>query len=229
MKKRAFFSSLIISVIFFSCSAPKEEFSADIQSIRNLTSACEEKIEWTESVETLELPAVKGAEGILSGVKPSAQHLSTLKNPSEPVFPFIEGFAPLNTTGSPEDSIKPVTSLCESLAAGTAVDVPVKNDRTFLLTVFSYMLSKQTPEKSKISSYFIGSPFVCDEYVQFPVRLFFESTLTDYTKKPHVDFFVYLQKEGDVYKIYDFDFKKKSVENGDEETQQKEDSDGGKQ
>lgn len=192
MKPVILTAALLSFFSFFSCAAVQEEQQAQVSGLKKASLDIEEKIDWTVPVMTVELEEVKSLPGLSSSVKPNLQNLPLLKY-SQPVYPFIEGFAGTDVSGAPEQAVKLMEAFCSSLVKGDVPDSCFAPSRLFVKTVFLYNLSESI-KKEKIRDYLLGEPFVCEEYVQFPVRLYFDSKDRNYESRPHIDFFAYAEK-----------------------------------
>ncbi|MCR5217325.1 hypothetical protein [Treponema sp.] len=204
--KKLFISSFaFFSYLLISCSTPESQFDKDKQTLRSLAGTMDSNIEWTENLETKGSEKPEAPENLASNVKTSVQSVVVSIEDGQPVYPYIEGFASLYLGNADKNCVEKVRNFADSLIKGEYLSSSMMKDREYELTVFSYNF-KNAAAGQEAETYLLGNPFTGDEEVQFPVRVYFKSDISNYEVKPHVDFFVYLQNDAGSWKIVSFDF-----------------------
>ena len=223
MKAFLFFCLAFFTFLNTSCSSPHDVYSANTSSLKFQTEKIEEGIKWASYVETIKLENVHGSKGILDTVKVTAQNLtaSNISKEYENIFPYIEGFAPLDTSKLPEKCRKLASDFCDGIKANSIDPALMKPSREFLSTLFLYNYAGVTDPEAEISFYIFGMPFIGETFIQLPVRLYYKEENKDYRTHSHFDFFLYFEEQGKDYKISDIDFRQKEIEKEDSENGRK--------
>lgn len=181
------------------------QFDREKQTLRSSVDAYDEKIEWTENLEEKEASGTGQPEKMAANVKSSVQSVILSYENKESSYPYIEGFASLYLGNAEEECISAVRKFAENLVADGENISLMASGREYELSVFLYNY-RNVLSGQESSDFILGNPFISDEQVQFPVRVYFKSSITNYELKPHVDFFVYLSKGESGWKICRFDF-----------------------
>lgn len=204
--KKIFFTSIVLfSLLFFSCSAPESHFDNEKHTLRSLAGDIDKKIEWTIDLEEKENSSSLQPDSLASNVKASLQNIILSNDELESVYPCIEGFASLYVANAESVCLESVKSFLDSFLDEKLDFSFMEKGREYELTVFSYNF-KNISASEKTDNYLLGNPFFSDERIQFPVRVFLESEISNFELKPHIDFFIYLEKKDGQWKIVSFDF-----------------------
>ncbi len=218
---KAFFSICLTFFLLLSiaCSSPHDEYAANTSSLKFQTEKIEEGIKWADYVETIKLANIYGSKGLEDSVKATAQNLtaSNIYKEYDYVLPYIEGFAPLDTSKLPEKCRKLASDFCDGIKIGSIDSSLMKPSREFLATLFMYNYAAVSDPKDEISFYIFGTPFIGSAFIQLPVRLYYSEDNKDYRTHSHFDFFLYFEEQKGEYKISDIDFRQKEIKKEDSE------------
>ncbi|MBB5218523.1 hypothetical protein DYE49_04690 [Treponema rectale] len=205
-KEKVFFCFVFLTLaLFYSCSSPESQFDREKQTLRSTADEYDGKIEWTENLEEKDLSKPGQPEKMAANVKASVQSVILSSEKTETVYPCIEGFASLYLGNAEPECISIVRKFTENLINDSENISLMFSGREYELAVFLYNYRNILSDQ-KASEVILGNPFVSEDQVQFPVRVYLKSSITNYELKPHIDFFVYLSKSENEWKIIRFDF-----------------------
>lgn len=202
----------ILLVFLSSCS--KEVAAGRKRSfMKDRAGVLEEKFEWSEDVSSVD-DSLLPYDGIAPElVELPLSHIVTLDTGgAAKIYPYLSGFASLDTSAYSEASFSSLEGFCRALEAGKGEESFMDKGFLYSLVLFKYLLGTRSDGKGsvKVLSHVIGMPLFPDgngDSLQCPVRL----TLSDGSM---CDIYVYLVKSSSDWKVNQIDMMKKDSEDG---------------
>lgn len=197
-------------IVFFltlaSCSR-KQAPGRKKAFLKDRAKILESQITWSDDVSAADQPLPEKLT-----VSPDLQqyplvHIAATRFDSLPKsYPYLEGFASLDTSAYSDASLATAEGFCRALEAGKGEDSFMDKDFLYSLALFKYALSPDGKGSSsvKILSHILGKPLTPQGNsgsLQCPVRL----TLAG---GGVCDIYLYLVKSGPDWKVHQIDFMK---------------------
>lgn len=193
-------------LILVSCSK-KQAPGSKKAFLKDRAKILESQLTWSDDVSALEQ---QQSEKLT--VSPELQqyplaHIAATRFDSLPKsYPYLEGFASLDTSTYSDASRATVEGFCRALEAGKGEDSFMDKNFLYSLALFKYALSPDGNGRSpvKILSHILGKPLIPQgnsDSLQCPVRL----TLAG---GDVCDIYLYLVKSGPDWKVHQIDFMK---------------------
>ncbi|MBQ9538219.1 MAG: hypothetical protein IJU95_03025 [Treponema sp.] len=200
--------SLLFLIVPVSCKKTPAR-NGRTATLRDKAVVQERGIEWSDDV--FGMDEAKAAAFSVSPVLEQLPlaHIAAYKFDGKAgVFPFLEGFASLDTSDYSDASFAALDGFCLALEEGKGEDSFM--DRGFLYTLALFKYQAGFSGKRKAVSHVIGSPILKEgenASMQCPVRF----VLSD---GDNCDVYVYLVKSVSDWKINQIDFMKEKTEEG---------------
>ena len=185
--KTKIFSALLVTLLFFSCSntSTSKIITSDGNNLRETIQNKESSINWTKPLEENRLSeSLEKNDNVNSAVKLTPEIMMVLKSDFPPVYPYLEDFESLDTTDLLPIWRDLVRKLFEVLNTDikTFPENMIDKKYMFNYVFFVHDLQEQWKEnfneefktEKAFSRYIIGKPFISDDIVQLPVKLFTE-------------------------------------------------------
>ncbi len=190
---------LLIFVFFLdSCSSPLESNEAEDHTLRKMALDLDTATIWTSELEGNILSSeIKNAEGFDKSLlaSPRTFALSYSARKTDPLYPKLANFYPLDLSNMDAAAKSLLTSFCQALVDKKNTDSFFSPSDLYNLIVFNYSLFKYFGKSPSFSSYLAGRPLLDEKIYQCPVRLFYDQG------KHYLDIFVYLKKTGATWKV----------------------------
>ena len=177
------------AVLFFSCSNEHsaESFFDETSTLKFQADKIINETSWTEEIEGDKLSKeISVVPGILKSVKLSpAAVLSAVHDESAQIFPYIEGFALLDSSLLPDEMQKILLDFCKAVSLGENADNYMAKNCLYSLAIFNSDFNKIAQKSFKktksgyFSSFLFGEPFIDGTNYQVPVRLCSASAFLD--------------------------------------------------
>ncbi|MBR6193570.1 MAG: hypothetical protein IKQ66_05355 [Treponema sp.] len=201
MRKTSIFLNILLvytALFFFSCSVGIEAYQdyTDV-TLRQTIGQIAQRTYWTHDVDGSILSSkIVGADGVsqMFTASPSCIFASGAESLYPPVYPDIEGFAVLNTSGLNSSAMANLSGFCNAIVEKKSADTFMDRDSIYSLVIFNYDINR---EGKKFTSFILGEPSNSGPIIQCPVR-FLE-------KDGFQDVFVYLSPDRS-YKIISLEF-----------------------
>ncbi|MCR5622282.1 MAG: hypothetical protein K6G18_10580 [Treponema sp.] len=205
-----FFLLLLLSLS--SCSK-KAESGRKRSFLKDRARIMEGRTEWSDDVSTsgdVLLPSESMAPDLVE--LPLAHIMTFQSRGGGRNYPYLDGFASLDTGAYSDASMSALDGFCRALEAGRGEESFMDKGFLYSLALFKYTLGQRTGGKGtvKVLSHVIGMPLFPEgksDSLQCPVRL----SLSDGSL---CDIYVYLVKSAADWKVNQIDFMKKTVEDG---------------
>lgn len=193
---------ILISGLIISCSnTPNSKILTNEEdTLRAYLTNKESTINWTKALEDNRLvEKIDSREGITSGIKLNPDLVKIKRSECEPVYPYIENFANLDTRylisswKNTVDSFVKLLNENEKKDAENLIDPKFAFNYIFFISDFEEYVSnikylKVSEDEMLIKKYIIGEPFISKEIIQIPVRLFIQEN--------HIDIAIYINNNG---------------------------------
>lgn len=177
----AFISLFALQNIFFvSCSNSVVQTESEEGAIKYAASRLENQTEWTSSIDgDILFQDVKSPEDLDRSVKISTNNVYLLSSEKdyENIFPYIQDFASLNISAYDANSLSFIQDFCNAFIKNLQTDSFFQENHIYSIVVFKYQLEKILPEDYKFTKYILGEPFFFEEYIECPVRFFYDSEI----------------------------------------------------
>ncbi len=215
LKRAAIFALIVFSLLApFSCKkkggGPSKEYTPLSKSAGDLSAGAQ----WAYELESDKLSKkIDSFESISKSVPLSPLAIAALEGgaPMRGIWPSLEGFENLDTSGIQGELLETIRAFCRALADFTgapeqedssAVDAFFSSKGLFSLALFF----ADAKDAGAIDSYVIGRPFVGEELIEVPVRWTGEKEVL-YTK-------LYPVQEGESWKIQQIEIYKWEAKDG---------------
>ncbi len=211
MKKTSIFLNILLvstASFLFSCSVGIEAYQdyTDV-TLRQTIGQIAQRTYWTHDIDGSILSSkIIGADGVSQtfSADPTSVFASGAESLYPPIYPDIEGFAVLNTSGLSESAAANLNGFCNAIVEKRSADSFMDRDSIYSLVIFNYDINR---EGKRFTSFILGEPSNNGPIIQCPVR-FLE-------KDGFQDAFVYLSPDRS-YKIISLEFvaREKDSEDG---------------
>ncbi len=210
--------SLLLILLFFpafvlSACDKKQERVGKKAFLKDRARIQESQIEWSDDLSAQQALIPEELSVAPDLVPYPLAHITAFSfTGMQKSYPYLEGFASLDTSPYSEASMAALEGFCHALEAGKGEDSFMNKDNLYSLALFKYSLASYGHGSSKvnISSHIIGMPLSPQgkkDSLQCPVRL----VLSD---GGNCDIYVYLVKSASDWKVHQIDFMKKDEEAG---------------
>ena len=193
----------LLFILFVSCTNPSQTSSLDDITLRKTAATIESELEWTSELESEVLTQdLKHSEGIEKSVKLDGRVVITTDESvytSEKIYPYVKGFAPLNTNALSPAAREVLNGFCNAIVKGENASSFMETNAAYSLALFLYDIKDPEKEdKPVFADYLLGEPFMGDA-VQCPVRFFYSKSKS--LLAPSLDVFVYLNFKDDRWRV----------------------------
>ncbi len=212
MKKRLLPILLLLPFVLTDCSK-KEAFIPKKSFLKDRARIQESQIEWSADLSAPQALIPEELSVSPDLIPYPLAHITAFHfNGIQKSYPYLEGFASLDTSSYSEASMATLEGFCQALERGKREDSFMDKDHLYSLSLFKYTLASSGNDsvKVKIASHIIGMPIFPQgekDSLQCPVRFVLDDGR-------NYDIYVYLVKTASDWKVHQIDFMQKDEEEG---------------
>ncbi len=213
MKKRLLLIHLILIPFVLTACSKKQERIEKRAFLKDRARIQESQIEWSDDL-TAPQALIPEELSVSPDLIPyPLAHIAAFSfNDMQKNYPYLEGFASLDTSPYSDASMAALEGFCHALETGKGEDSFMDKDNLYSLALFKYSLASYGHGSAKvnISSHIIGMPLSPQgkkDCLQCPIRLALSNG-------ENCDIYVYLVKSASDWKVHQIDFMKKDEEAG---------------
>ena len=177
MKIKKIFIGFILTFIFISCSNNTQTsvLQTQNQTLRNQIKEKESNVKWTNEIEgeILETKIINH-QRINSKVTITPQVLNSITDLQKAVFPEIRNFESLDCSLAPANLIEFINTFINTFFTNQNEIQKFFDDSYIFNYVFFMNDLKELniDEKQKFDNFYICKPFISEENIQVPVRIY---------------------------------------------------------
>lgn len=212
------FAALIFACVLFSCGRKKEKVLEEYTPLSKSAEELSVNAQWAYEIEGDRLSKkIDSFDTVSRNVPLSPLAMAALEGglPMRGVYPNLNGFENLDTTGLQGELYETIRAFCQAFVDFSA-NVPAEGeekkseelDELFLpKTLFSLSLFlADSKDFCPFDSFVVGRPFVGDDLIEAPVRFS--------GKKGYLFCKLYPIAQGDAWKIQQIEIYKSEAKNG---------------
>lgn len=182
-----FIFSFLFCFICNSCSSSHgtEELVTDEITLKELSNKKENEFSWTRELESVRLIVDVSKNPIVDKsikLTPKNYVVATTEKKAK-IYPYLEGFGNLDTTEINSDLMNNLKSFCNSVCSWNLSLEQIASENSFFMILFKndvesnwknyFKVEFEVPTQGNLfESFLIGTPFLEDSVIDFPVRFF---------------------------------------------------------